>query len=134
MQIKSVSVLLFAALASLVAAADKKYVVTYPDNTPQTVIDKAMADVKARGGTITHVYNLIKGFAATMPEESVAAVTAQDVSGYKANIEEDKVVCPLSHLQISRKGSTRAYQSLIGLNNALDPQFRGTGNWRGGLD
>jgi hypothetical protein len=37
--------------------------VSYPDNTPQHILDQAICAVKEAGGTILHEYTLIKGFA-----------------------------------------------------------------------
>lgn len=53
--------ILFALLAvALAAAPQKSVIVSYPDNTPQHVLDDAMAAIKAAGGKVTHEYRLIK--------------------------------------------------------------------------
>ncbi|KAJ3117317.1 hypothetical protein HK098_006303, partial [Nowakowskiella sp. JEL0407] len=37
--------------------------------TPDEVVEQAVAEVEASGGTVTHRYNLVfKGFAATIPD------------------------------------------------------------------
>jgi hypothetical protein len=38
----------------------KAVIVTYPEDTPDYVLDKAMAAIEAAGGMITHEYKLIK--------------------------------------------------------------------------
>jgi hypothetical protein len=38
----------------------KAVIVSYPDNTPDTVLDKAKDAIKAAGGMITHEYKIIK--------------------------------------------------------------------------
>lgn len=59
------SLLLPAALlaigASAVASPQKAVLVTYPDNnTPDSVVNRAMDAIKNAGGTITHQYTLFK--------------------------------------------------------------------------
>ena len=38
----------------------KAVIVTYPEDTPDHVLDKAMEAIEAAGGMITHEYKLIK--------------------------------------------------------------------------
>jgi hypothetical protein len=38
----------------------KAVIVTYPEDTPNHVLDKAMEAIEAAGGMITHEYKLIK--------------------------------------------------------------------------
>ncbi|KAJ5833131.1 hypothetical protein N7474_001442 [Penicillium riverlandense] len=83
---------LFALLPLALAAKSlKSVVVTFPEGTPDSVIDHAKDSLVASGGIITHEYHLIKGFAAEAPVKSLETLSAQD-SEYKPNIEEDKVV------------------------------------------
>ena len=45
---------------SVAAAPQKAIVVSYEDpNTPQSVIDEAMAAIKEAGGVITHEYSMV---------------------------------------------------------------------------
>ncbi len=38
----------------------KAVIVTYPENTPNSVVDQAMEAITLAGGMITHEYKLIK--------------------------------------------------------------------------
>jgi hypothetical protein len=38
----------------------KAVLITYPDNTPESILDQAKDAIKAAGGIITHEYKLIK--------------------------------------------------------------------------
>ena len=51
--------LLFALLVVAVAP-QKAFVVTFPDATPDSVIDRAKDSIRSAGGLITHEYKLIK--------------------------------------------------------------------------
>lgn len=51
---------LFAIPGLSTAAPQKSVIVSYPDDTPNDVIQQAMDAIKKAGGTITHEYNLIK--------------------------------------------------------------------------
>jgi Mrp family chromosome partitioning ATPase len=53
--------LLTLALGVLSALTPQKAViVTYPEDTPSSVVDQAMDAIKEAGGIITHEYKLIK--------------------------------------------------------------------------
>ncbi len=54
------SILAFVALALGVTMPQKSVIVSYPDNTPDRVLDQAKNAIKAAGGMITHEYKLIK--------------------------------------------------------------------------
>jgi hypothetical protein len=41
-------------------APQKAVIVTYPEDTPDHVLNKAMEAIEAAGGMITHEYKLIK--------------------------------------------------------------------------
>jgi hypothetical protein len=43
-----------------VTPPQKAVIVSYPDNTPDSVVEQAMEAIKAAGGFITHEYKLIK--------------------------------------------------------------------------
>ncbi|KAG0633745.1 hypothetical protein HOY80DRAFT_589683 [Tuber brumale] len=89
MQLKYLVALLLPALA----AAEKcvNYIVTFQPNTPDSVIERAIATVKANGGQVTHVYTIIKGFSVCAPHEAVSRVSIL-ASEWEPVIEEDSVV------------------------------------------
>ena len=59
-----VSTLLVAAVTlvsgALAVDVQKSVIVTYPNETPDSVLDQAKAAIEESGGTITHNYQLIK--------------------------------------------------------------------------
>ncbi|KKK13900.1 hypothetical protein P175DRAFT_0532284 [Aspergillus ochraceoroseus IBT 24754] len=63
--------------------------VTYPKNTPDSVIEEAKESIRKAGGVITHEYSLvIKGFSANAPDAAIQQISTQ--SGmYKPIIEQD---------------------------------------------
>ncbi|KAL2863580.1 uncharacterized protein BJX67DRAFT_384581 [Aspergillus lucknowensis] len=66
--------------------------VTYPKNTPDSVINSAKESIRQAGGTITHEYSLvIKGFAADAPEAALQQISTQSAL-YKPTIEQDQPV------------------------------------------
>ncbi|KAF7960007.1 hypothetical protein EAE96_001608 [Botrytis aclada] len=73
------------------AAPQKSVIVSYPDDTPNDVVQQAMDAIKKAGGIITHEYKLIKGFAAKAPAQVLVTVQAWG-NDYHAVIEEDQVV------------------------------------------
>ncbi|KAK0634725.1 hypothetical protein B0T17DRAFT_483331 [Bombardia bombarda] len=80
-------------LVSGVIAVDiqKSVIITYPTDTPDSVLDQAKKAIVDGGGVITHEYQLIKGFAAKVGEKVLDTVTAWGQE-YNALIEEDQVV------------------------------------------
>ncbi|KAI1820539.1 hypothetical protein F4861DRAFT_542806 [Xylaria intraflava] len=82
---------LAAAQGTLAAGSDKAVIVTFPSETPDNVVSRAMDDIRKAGGIITHEYKLLKGFAAKAPQKVLETVTAWS-SEYHAVIEEDQVV------------------------------------------
>ncbi|THX43460.1 hypothetical protein D6C84_04565 [Aureobasidium pullulans] len=90
----TIHLLLIALLVALAYAAteQKQVIVSYPKDTPYSVIEHAMDAIKEAGGVITHEYKtLIKGFAATAPTKVVQSVKALGEK-YNAIVEEDQVV------------------------------------------
>jgi len=69
----------------------KAVIVSYPDNTPDSILDQAKAAIKAAGGMVTHEYKLIKGFAAKAPAKVLENVQMWG-NDYHAVIEEDQMV------------------------------------------
>ncbi|KAJ9618485.1 hypothetical protein H2203_009082 [Taxawa tesnikishii (nom. ined.)] len=87
-------VVLLAAFA-YAAAPQKQVVVSYPNDTPDSVVEQAKAAVREAGGIITHEYKLIKAFAANVPAKVVQSVQALG-SKYNVVVEEDQVVTALN--------------------------------------
>ncbi|CCC07299.1 unnamed protein product [Sordaria macrospora k-hell] len=80
------------ALVSGAIAVDvqKSVIITYKENTPDSVIRDAKKAIVDAGGVITHEYTLMKGFSAKVGEKTLESVSA--FSENYATIEEDKVV------------------------------------------
>jgi hypothetical protein len=106
----TIHLLLIAFLMALAYAAtdSKQVIVSYPKDTPDSVIEHAMSVIKEavsrhritycicsnkiQGGIITHEYKtLIKGFAATAPTKVVNSVKALGEK-YQAIVEDDQVM------------------------------------------
>ncbi|OCK91254.1 uncharacterized protein K441DRAFT_616419 [Cenococcum geophilum 1.58] len=85
--------LLVALLAAYVMAVapQKSVIVSYPDNTPDSVLSKAKEAIVKAGGVITHEYKIIKAFACNAPAAILETVQAWG-SQYNAVIEEDSTV------------------------------------------
>ncbi|KAH8160620.1 hypothetical protein CIB48_g7622 [Xylaria polymorpha] len=77
----------------------KSIIMSFPQGTPDDVVNRAKEEVRKAGGTITHEYKLLKGFAAKAPQKIIESVTAWS-SEYHAVIEEDQIV------EISNPAST----------------------------
>ncbi|KAI1196543.1 hypothetical protein F5X97DRAFT_325375 [Nemania serpens] len=73
----------------------KDIIMTFPQGTPDSVVSRAMEDIRKAGGTITHEYKLLKGFAAKAPQKIIETVTTWSTE-YHAIIEEDQIV-EISH-------------------------------------
>jgi fructose-specific phosphotransferase system IIC component len=95
-----------AALSSGLKVAQKAVVFSYPDATPQDIVDAAMDKIVALGGMVTHEFKLFKsvlagvwslsltsrrGFAATIPPKSVEMVSALS-SEFVPMVEEDQIM------------------------------------------
>ncbi|KAM7220535.1 hypothetical protein V8F06_004124 [Rhypophila decipiens] len=72
----------------------KSVLITYPPETPDSVLAQAKKAIEEGGGTITHEYKLIKGFAAKLGEKVLDQVSALGKE-YNALVEEDQVVSAL---------------------------------------
>jgi hypothetical protein len=105
-----IAFLLLAFIVSVLAVppTQKPVVISYPDNTPSSVIDKAIEEIKKAGGIITHEYckepcgsvmgaatdnqaALIKGFSAKVSEATLNKISTM-AEAYAPYIEEDYVV------------------------------------------
>ncbi|PGG95628.1 hypothetical protein GX51_08196 [Blastomyces parvus] len=86
------SLLAFVATVAFAAAGPEKAVlVSYPPDTPSSIIDDAIKAVQDAGGAITHRFELIKGFAATAPAAALDMISTLSEK-YRPSIEEDQIV------------------------------------------
>ncbi|KAF1983292.1 hypothetical protein K402DRAFT_423857 [Aulographum hederae CBS 113979] len=85
---------LFSLLPALAIAAEMKdVIISFPANTPATIVSNAEQIVEALGGQVTTEYTIIPGFAATAPQNALDLVTMMGhISAFDAIIEEDGVV------------------------------------------
>ncbi|GFF42979.1 hypothetical protein IFM61606_04486 [Aspergillus udagawae] len=72
-------------------ALAKSILVTYPQDTPDSVIKDAQKSIVKGGGRITHEYQFIKGFSAEAPDAAIQSLSTQSTK-YKPVIEGDQVV------------------------------------------
>ncbi|KAE8350747.1 hypothetical protein BDV28DRAFT_138510 [Aspergillus coremiiformis] len=76
-------------LGYLSLALANPIIVTYPKDTPPSVLEDAMKSVTNAGGRITHKYQSIRGFAADAPESAVQQISVQSAK-YNPTIEKDQ--------------------------------------------
>ncbi|KAI4662852.1 uncharacterized protein J4E79_004163 [Alternaria viburni] len=84
---------LVALLAAFVMASapHRSVIISWPNDTPDDIVEQSKEAIRQAKGVITHEYNIIKGFAATAPAAALDMVsTLSDV--YKCEIEEDGIV------------------------------------------
>ncbi|KAL8894835.1 MAG: hypothetical protein Q9192_004013 [Flavoplaca navasiana] len=87
-----------------VASAQRQVLVTYPNDTPPSVVEQAKSAILAtesKGGKITQEFALIKSFAATVSNDIIDTLNALSTS-HKPIVEEDQTVTiqrqtPLEH-------------------------------------
>ncbi|KAI4265476.1 MAG: hypothetical protein L6R38_009395 [Xanthoria sp. 2 TBL-2021] len=84
-----------------VASAQRQVLVTYPNDTPPSIIDQAKKAILATGGKITEEYSLIKSFAATVSSDVVDTLNALS-SSHTPVVEDDQTItiqqqAPLEH-------------------------------------
>jgi Mrp family chromosome partitioning ATPase len=60
MKLAIFSILALVAVVLGATMPQKAVIVSYPDETPDSVVDQAKSAIKAAGGMITHEYKLIK--------------------------------------------------------------------------
>jgi Mrp family chromosome partitioning ATPase len=60
MRLAIFSILALVAVVLGATMPQKAVIVSYPDETPDSVVDQAKSAIKAAGGMITHEYKLIK--------------------------------------------------------------------------
>jgi hypothetical protein len=106
------NILLVALLAVALAAgaAERQIIVSYPEDTPASVIEEAMEAIRKavssqilrsgclrnanamQGGFISHEYHLIKGFAAKVTDDAIDEIQSLGGEAHTPKIEDDKVV------------------------------------------
>ncbi|KAI0809417.1 hypothetical protein GGR55DRAFT_649883 [Xylaria sp. FL0064] len=92
MRFLTIAAVVFAAAHGAFAVdIQKAIIMSFPRDTPDNVINRAMDDIRKAGGTITHEYKLLKGFAAKAPQKIIESVTEWSTE-YHAVIEEDQIV------------------------------------------
>ncbi|KAK4133270.1 hypothetical protein BT67DRAFT_450555 [Trichocladium antarcticum] len=92
MRLFSFLIATFTLLSGVIAVdIQKSVLVTYPPETPNSVVNQAKKAIVDAGGMITHEYTLIKGFAAKVGEKVLDSVSAwgQD---YNVLVEENEEV------------------------------------------
>ncbi|QKX64317.1 uncharacterized protein TRUGW13939_11491 [Talaromyces rugulosus] len=77
--------------ALAVKAQQKSVIITFPDDTPDTVMLEAKRTITDAGGWITHEYNLFKGFAAKASSNALQTISTASTN-FLPVIEEDQVV------------------------------------------
>ncbi|EMC96330.1 hypothetical protein BAUCODRAFT_147958 [Baudoinia panamericana UAMH 10762] len=72
-------------------APQKQYIISYPQDTPVSVLEDAKDAIVKAGGVIEHEYNLIKGYVVRMSANTLDKVQAMGSSN-NVLIEEDKTI------------------------------------------
>lgn len=67
----------------------KPYIVIFKDNCPSSKIDEHISDVEAKGGKVKQRFDseIMKGFAATMPEEHASILEERGKGGKDEHID-----------------------------------------------
>ncbi|KZZ97065.1 Proteinase inhibitor, propeptide [Ascosphaera apis ARSEF 7405] len=82
---------LLTVLGSPQGAEEENVVISYPDDTPSSLLQQAMDMITDAGGIITHEYSIIRGFAAVAPEYVLSSITTLSPD-FQPVIEQDGVV------------------------------------------
>ncbi|KAK0741762.1 hypothetical protein B0T21DRAFT_283691 [Apiosordaria backusii] len=77
----------------------KSVLISYPPETPDSIVDDAKKAIKDAGGIITHEYTLIKGFAAEVGGKVLETVSAWGEQ-YKVSVEENQEVHTMGNSHI----------------------------------
>ncbi|KAK5137099.1 hypothetical protein LTR08_001108 [Meristemomyces frigidus] len=79
------------AVMGLTTTPLKQIIVSYPNDTPTSVLDEAKDAIRKAGGIIEHEFSLIRGFVAKVSSKAIDEVKAL---GSKNNVlvEEDQTV------------------------------------------
>ncbi|GAC95992.1 hypothetical protein PHSY_003570 [Pseudozyma hubeiensis SY62] len=66
----------------------RPYIVIFKDGTPQSAIDEYKSKLQRAGGTITQTFDsIVKGFAATIPDNVAHELTTASAGGKHEHIE-----------------------------------------------
>ncbi|MCJ1477355.1 hypothetical protein MMC13_006026 [Lambiella insularis] len=82
-------------LSASAALPKKQVIITYPNNTPDSVLDEAKVAITSAGGIITHEYELIRGFAVKASAKVLDKVNTLSKE-FSPTIEEDSIVTATS--------------------------------------
>ncbi|GAB1313367.1 Inhibitor I9 domain-containing protein [Madurella fahalii] len=69
----------------------KSVLISYPPETPDSILDEAKKTIVDAGGSITHEYKIFKGFAATVGAKILETVSVMGQE-YQVLVEEDQGV------------------------------------------
>ncbi|EMD59470.1 hypothetical protein GGP41_009323 [Bipolaris sorokiniana] len=83
-------VALFATVA-MGLAPQRSVIISWPNDTPDEIVEQSKEAIRKAKGEITYEYNIIKGFAATAPASALELVSTLS-NVYKCEIEEDGIV------------------------------------------
>jgi hypothetical protein len=85
--------------ATLPMIIAKNYIITFKEDTPASAIEEAKASIISGGGSIIQEYDLLKGFAASVPDNLCRKsrlfrliLESLESSSHVENIEEDSIV------------------------------------------
>lgn len=78
-------------LAAAALKQESQVLITFPQEAPQSDVDRAMDILREAGGVIVHEYKLIKGFAASASDAAIESIKTMGGT-YVPIIEEDSIV------------------------------------------
>ncbi|KPI35706.1 uncharacterized protein AB675_1273 [Cyphellophora attinorum] len=81
---------IFLAIASALKA-QSQFLISFPNEAPQSDVDRAMDLMREAGGVIVHEYKLIKGFACKASEAAIESIKTMG-GKFPPIVEEDSVV------------------------------------------
>ncbi|KAF9887678.1 hypothetical protein FE257_009771 [Aspergillus nanangensis] len=77
-------------LVALPAALANAIVVTYPSDTPDSVVEDAIQSIEKAGGHITHIFELLKGFSAVDVTEDALGEVSTQTANHHGTVEKDQ--------------------------------------------
>ncbi|KAJ3388018.1 hypothetical protein HDU84_000342 [Entophlyctis sp. JEL0112] len=77
-------------------SALKPVIIMFKKGTLPEVVESAKNEIRARNGTIKHEYTTLNGFAASVPEDTLASFATTTWSQHIASLEEDGEVSILA--------------------------------------
>jgi hypothetical protein len=88
-QLLSLAAILLATASAL--KAQSQFLISFPNEAPQSDVDRAMDLMREAGGVIVHEYKLIKGFACKASESAIESIKTMG-GQFPPLVEEDSVV------------------------------------------